>query len=78
MMANKPETAVQGCTFFFWGHTRFVIMYVLYDGFSSSNGTVRITLVFLYTVLYMHKYNTLVYMYVFSLLMYSTSNALPC
>ena len=23
MTANKPETAVQGCTFFLWGHTHF-------------------------------------------------------
>ena len=30
MMANKPETAlyIQGCTFFLWGHTHFVTVYV--------------------------------------------------
>ena len=26
MTANKPETAVQGCTFFLWGHTQFLFM----------------------------------------------------
>ena len=28
MTANKPETAVQGCAFFLWGHTHFVFMYM--------------------------------------------------
>ena len=27
MTANKPETAVQGCAFFIWGHTLFLFMY---------------------------------------------------
>ena len=26
MTANKPETAVQGCAFFLWGHTHFLFM----------------------------------------------------